>query len=293
VESGERSRRTFRLETVGPLLITGIVVAISGLHIDRSFQLIPTAVGDVDAYWDAAIRLRTGEALYVAASHPLDPLVYRYSPWFAWSWIPLTYLSRDAIEAIWRVLMVFATIAAIVPVVRPVSWAGVAAGALIGWLTFQTALSGNVQPLLIAGLVWNAERRAGPIWIAIAASLKFVALLYVAVYASRREWQRCAVALALTAALTAPTFLYDLSEYTFEPGTTFSLFSIHPAAWAIGVVLALAVTLVLSANRHAGVWLAGSVAVLLAYPQAHMSYASHLLTGVGPGGSLAERHDRN
>lgn len=60
-------------------------------------------------------------------------------------------------------------------------------------------------------LVWGVERRSGPLWIAIGASLKAVSLLLALVYAGLGEWRRAGLALLLTAVMVAPAFLYDLS----------------------------------------------------------------------------------
>jgi len=49
---------------------------------------------DGGAYYDAASRLTHGQPLYP----PINPEaheVYRYAPWFAVAWIPLTALPRD------------------------------------------------------------------------------------------------------------------------------------------------------------------------------------------------------
>jgi hypothetical protein len=43
------------------------------------------------SYWDAALRLRNSATLYLPGL-PTDPSVYRYPPWFAAAWIPLTFL---------------------------------------------------------------------------------------------------------------------------------------------------------------------------------------------------------
>ena len=48
---------------------------------------------DVSAYWEAANRLRDGDPLYQARAANASDL-YRYAPWFATAWIPLTYLPQ-------------------------------------------------------------------------------------------------------------------------------------------------------------------------------------------------------
>lgn len=55
---------------------------------------------DVAAYWGAAERIRAGEPLYVAGVANASDL-YRYAPWFAYAWVPLTYLPSDIVTSAW------------------------------------------------------------------------------------------------------------------------------------------------------------------------------------------------
>lgn len=240
---------------------------------------IPEAAGDTEAYWQAAQRLRMGQPLYMQATDLLATDVYRYAPWFAWMWVPLTFLPRDVVESGWRVAMVGATVVALIPLLRNGTLASATAACLIGWLTLQTALYGNVQPLLVAGMTWSVDRRSGPAWIAIAASLKFVPALYVLVYVARRQWTNVGSFALVAGLLTAPMLLYDLSSYTTSPGVTPSLYSVHPLLWVVSSVIASLIALGLARRGSSAGWLGASVAVLTAYPQLHMSYASHLLVG--------------
>jgi len=263
-------------------IVIGLSIAVIGLsmsHMLASFIHIPGRPGDVNAYWEAAIRIRSGLPLYVASDDVLASEVFRYAPWFAWLWVPLTHLPRELVETGWRSAMVLSTVIALVPLLarRSIVWLAVAS--VLGLLTVETALSGNVQPLLVAGLVWNVDRRSGPVWIAVAASLKFLPLLYVMVYLGRREWTKGALTIALTAALLAPMLLLDLSAYTRQPGASASLYSLSPIVWVIVAVAAVAAAVAASAVRSRFAWLAASIAVVVSYPQAHQSYASHLLVG--------------
>lgn len=261
------------------LLILAVVIGVSLSQIVLSVLIIPSLPPDTDAYWQAALRLREGEPLYVPADDVLARDVYRYAPWFAYAWVPLTHLPQNLVQTAWVVLMVVCTVAALIPMLMARTLTAVALAMLIGWLTLQTALFGNVQPLLIAGLVWTVDRRTGPVWIAVAASLKFVPILYVVVYLARRQWQRAFFSIGLTCLLVAPMLAFDLSGYTTTPGHTLSLYSVHPLIWAAVGLVALATSAVLSARQSRFSWLAASIAVLVAYPQAHLSYASHLLVG--------------
>lgn len=259
-----------------------ILATVIGVSISQIILSVPETLpqpADTEAYWQAALRLRAAEPLYPATDHLLARDIYRYAPWFAYAWVPLTYLPKDMVETGWKLLMVVCTIVALVPLLMTRTLTAVAAAALVGWLTLQTALFGNVQPLLIAGLVWNVDRRGGPVWIAIAASLKFVPILYVVVYIARREWQRALLTVGLTAVLVAPMLAFDLSGYTTTPGHSASLYSVHPLVWAVVAFVAICVSAVLSARRSRHSWLAASVAVYLAYPQTFLSYTSHLLVG--------------
>jgi hypothetical protein len=72
---------------------------------------------DAEAYWNAAMRLRDGSPLYV----PVDPaadetIAYRYAPWLAWLWVPLTFLPKLAVQVGWSAILLFAAAAAILPI---------------------------------------------------------------------------------------------------------------------------------------------------------------------------------
>jgi hypothetical protein len=231
---------------------------------------------DVAAYWGAAERLRAGEPLYLAGVANASDL-YRYAPWFAYAWVPLTFLPREAVTAAWVGLMLAAALASTLPLLRH-GLAGTAAFALFAPLQVQGAIFGNVQPALILLLLWGLERRSGPLWIAIAASLKAVPLLLALVYAGRGDWRRAGLALLFTAILVSPALLFDLSGYSRQPGPgNMSLISVAPflyAAVAVGGVL-----LALAASRSRYRWVAGSLAMLAALPRLLTYEISFLLVG--------------
>src|ERR1700674_4602675 len=81
--------------------------------------------GDINAYWLAAQRLRDGEPLYPAHVSPDSYQVFRYAPWFAWFWVPLTYLPRTLVDWGWAAILAVASAAVLVQVVRlrtPAAW---------------------------------------------------------------------------------------------------------------------------------------------------------------------------
>jgi hypothetical protein len=238
---------------------------------------------DVSAYWNAAERLRAGQPLYVAGAANASDL-YRYAPWFAAAWIPLTYLDHTVVTAGWVGLMIGAALVSTLPVLRrgPAGWA---AFAIFAPLQLQAAVFGNVQPLLVLVLMWGVERRAGPLWVALGASLKAVPVLLVLVYAGRGEWRRAGLSLGLTALLVAPAFLFDLSAYPTASGPNqMSLAGVSVWLWLPVDLAAMASSVVLARTRFA--WLAGSLAMIAALPRLLDYEIGFLLVG------LAERRRR-
>jgi hypothetical protein len=243
---------------------------------------------DAEAYWNAALRLRAGADLYPALGNVNGPEVYRYAPWFAWLWVPLTYLPKEIVQAGWSLVLVVSGSAALLPILRVRSVAAFCLAALLGGLLLRTASTGNVHALLIAGLVYGALRRSGPLWIGLAASLKLAPLAYVIVYAGRREWGRAAMSLGVTVALVAPAALYDLSKFPTDAGGSLSLLSIAgPVPFFALAGLAVAASFRLARTRFA--WGAASVAVLCLIPRLDLYDLTYLLVGLAHGQPDADR----
>ena len=239
---------------------------------------------DVAAYWEAAERIRAGEPLYVAGVANASDL-YRYAPWFAYVWVPLTFLPREAVTVGWVGLMIAASFLSTAPLVRH-GLAGIAAFSLLAPIQLQAAVFGNVQPLLVLMLLWGVERRSGPVWIAVGASLKAVPLVLAVVYAGRGEWGRAGLALLLTAVLAGPALLFDLSGYSTSAGPG----QISLTAVATQLYLAVAITLVgVTFARAKGrfAWLVGAGAMMAALPRLLTYEIGFLLVG------LAERPRRD
>ena len=133
------------------LLFGATHAAVAVLIALTSYALITYALArpvgvDVAAYWNAAERLRNGETLYAAGAANASDL-YRYAPWFAFAWIPLTYLPFEAVVSAWVGLMVAAALFlhGAAAQLGPTGWA---AFAFFMPLQLQGAVFGNVQPLL-------------------------------------------------------------------------------------------------------------------------------------------------
>jgi hypothetical protein len=228
---------------------------------------------DAGAYWNAAMRLRSGQDLYPIISNVEASDVYRYSPWFAWLAIPFTYLPLPVAGVIWSLVLIASSTVAIIPLARRKAWLGVA----FFWpMLIGISAIGNVHPLMIAALVIGVERRSGPLWIAMAASLKAFPILLVMVYVGRRQWRRTAACLALSAVFLSPFLLYRLDHYPTGAGEA-ALLIAWPPAYVSLVGLALVITLRLGRTKWS--WLAASATVCLSLPRFFVYDTTYLLVG--------------
>jgi hypothetical protein len=196
------SRRT--AATLVALLVCGVYALANLVLVTRDWEF-----DDIHSYLNAAQRIRDGAPLYVTAADPSD--LYLYSPWFAFAWVPFTFLPRISVEVGWAAVLLLSTVAAVMPLRRSI--AGIALALLLGGLLYRTAGWGNVQPLIVAVLVYALPTRAGPWAIGLSASLKPLTLLLLAAYAWRREWQAVAIGLGLAIVLWLPLLLFDPATY--------------------------------------------------------------------------------
>lgn len=241
------------------LLVVALVVGVGISQL--VFTIGDWHLRDAGAYWEAAMRLREGEPLYPPLADTEASEVYRYAPWFAWAWVPLTFLPRAAVLVGWSALLLAASALALLPLARAKAWLAVAffAPILIG-----ISAIGNVQPLIVAALVLGIERRSGPLWIGMTASLKAVPILFAVTYLGRRERLRAGVAVVLTLILVAPMLFYELGDYPTGAGEAAVLLA-WPAIYALVVAAGILVSLRLARSRFE--WLAPATTVVLALPR--------------------------
>jgi hypothetical protein len=253
------------------IVVLAVVIGIGFNHV--WWSVADWHLDDMNAYWDAGLRLRLGQALYPPVTDVLASEVYRYSPWFAWLWAPLTVLPRALVDVAWSGVLLAASAAAVGPMARRGAWLGVAffLPILIG-----ISAGGNVHALLIAALVWTVEGRGGPVWIGVAASLKLFPILFVLTYLGRRQWWRAAITAGVAALLLAPYLLYDLTNYVTTAGGAALLWD-WPIVYAVVVAAAVVAALWLAGTRFA--WLASSVAVVLALPRSFLYDVTWVMVG--------------
>ena len=234
-------------------------------------------LNDMNAYWEAGLRIRSGGPLYPAIANIEASEVYRYSPWFAWVWAPLTYLPRLMVETGWSVILLASSAIAIRPLVERRAWFAVAffLPILIG-----ISASGNAHALVVAMLVFGVERRSGPLWIGAAASMKIVPFALVLAYLGRRQWKRAAATVVITALLAAPALLYDLSAYVTDAGDAALLWR-WPVIYAVTIAGLAAASLVWARTRYG--WLAASLTATLAIPRFFLYDVTFLMVAVPSG----------
>lgn len=251
--------------------IAWLIWAINGL-----------SLSDADAYRLAANRLLHGEDIYVQA--PNQDEAFRYAPWFAVAWIPIAALPELASDALWAVALTVASIVAVLPLARQPSLSARLLAILGASILFWTTARGNVHPLVMVALIHGIDRRSGPLWIAVSASLKAVPILFVLVYVARREWWRAAMALGVTAVLVLPMPFLGWELGTVDAGASLSLYSlVSPIAWAgvacISIVVAVALALLLP--RFAAT--AAATAAILSLPRLLLYDVTYLLVGANDG----------
>lgn len=270
-----------RRRRLAQLLVAGLVI---GLGIANLYWSVAQwSLSDAEAYWNAAHRLREGADLYPAVADVEASDVFRYAPWFAWLALPFSFLPLSIAGSLWSAILVGASVVAVIPLASRGAWLQVA---FFFPILIGISAVGNVHALMVAWLVWGVERRSGPLWIALAASLKAVPILLALVYVGRREWWRAIATLTLTALLVLPAFLYDLSHYVTTSGDAGALVEV-PVLFGAAVAAASILTLRLARGRRG--WLAGGVAVALATPRLFVYDVTYLLVGVQSGADAPER----
>lgn len=257
--------------------LVGIAIA-SGLGIAMIWANATSwGLEDWRTYLVAAQRVADGGPVYDWSAGP--EFVYRYAPWFAYALLPFLSIPSAAADALWSTLVVAGVIGSIAPLLLQRSLVTTATALLMAGLLVRVASTGNVHPLLMAGLVLGLHTRAGPVVVALAASLKAVPILFAAVYVAERRWLALAMTLVLTAILAAPMLWLG---YEPAPGPSESLFDVSPLAWGITASIAVAAVAVLAIRGSRHTTLAAGTAAFLALPRSFLYDLSMLLPAAGP-----------
>jgi hypothetical protein len=238
---------------------------------------------DADAYWLAAQRLRDGQLLY-GGPRGDETEIYRYAPWFAFAWVPLTYLGQEGAFLVWRGILVLSTVAAIWPLMRRPTPAGITLAVLLGGLLLSNLPAANVTPLMVGMLVAGIRSPMGPVVVGLAASLKLFPLILVAGYVAERRWLAAAVSIGVASMLWLNILAFDVLLYTQIGGPSFyvggvSLYSVVPGVWLLlASSLGLAVV-ILVVRRSRWAWLASAAFIPAAVPRVWLPDAAYILVG--------------
>lgn len=275
-----RLARIVALAVIFAITIANVIWALQDWHLH-----------DMNVYWTAGEMWRTTGNPYTLAPLTNDNSVYRYAPWFAALWVPLSELPRLAVNIGWSAILIVTSFTAVWPVLRSGGRAAVPFAVLMFGIFFGMAAGGNVHGLMIAWLVFGVERRSGPVWIALAASLKVVPILYVLVYAGRGEWRKVAEALALTAILVAPMLLFNRPALVSEFGLSNSLGQIHPVLFWGSAAASVMVAVYVVFRARAYAWLATGTAAYFCLPRLFLYDVTFILPGIAE--SLGRRPARD
>jgi hypothetical protein len=233
---------------------------------------------DMTVYWEGALRLRAGESLYADGANTFH--AYRYAPWFAAAWVPLTYLPKALVGIAWSLVLLVASAAVLWPLLRTRSTPALLLVVMMLPLLVPMVSGGNVQPLMVAGLLYGLPRRSGPLWVGLAASLKVAPILFVLVYLGRREWTRAALTIAIATVLLTPALVMGLSPTTVDPGPVAALPAVSPVVYVVAVLAASLAALVVSAKWPTYGPIASATAAVIALPRLFLSDVTTLLAGM-------------
>lgn len=266
--------------TIRAARLLAIAVLIGWSISQIAFRVADWSLSDMDAYWNAAMRLRSGGLLFPDLRDPSAPDVYRYAPWFAALWVPLTHLPKTLISIGWSVTLIAAVAACLLPLLRS-DLTSIAAAFFFSSFLIWGASVGNVQPLIVAGLMHTIDRRSGPIVVGVAASLKAVPILFLVLYIGRQEWSRAAVGLAVALGLSATFLFVDMAKYPADVGDAPSpLFAVSPVLM-VGFAIALAALSTYVAKKRSPFdRLAAAGAALSALPRITLLDLPMLLVGL-------------
>jgi hypothetical protein len=271
------------IERLARTVAMAVIIAIGIFNLYIAFT--HWTLSDAGAYWQAGLRLRAGEPLYPVLTSAEGSEIYRYAPWFAWLAVPWTFLPQWLAGVLWSAVLLGASALALLPLIRLRAWILVA---FFGPILVGISAVGNIQPLIVAALVLGVERRSGPLWIALAASLKIFPLLLALVYAGRRQWWAFAATTGITALLWLPAvLLYDLRAYPASAGEAKALIA-FPIVYFAVVGIGIGATFALARTRWG--WLAGATTVIVSLPRLFVYDLTYLMVGIQP--STTGRADR-
>lgn len=258
-----RASRLVAMAVIVGVGISTLVFAVTDWHLH-----------DMEVYLDAARRIRAGDMLYGGDVDALS--AYRYAPWFAYAWVPISHLPEPLIRIGWSAMLLAATFVALLPFARRPSWLLVA---LFGPILVGISAIGNVHAAMLALLVWGLPGRWGGVAVGIAASLKLVPILLALRFVAERRWGQLAVAVGVAVALWLPVLAFPIADVTFDPGLARTL---PVPLWLTGGFAAIGASALLAVRRSRHTTLASAVAAVALLPRLFVYEISLVILGAVP-----------
>ena len=263
-------------------IAVGVALAVCLAYLrSRGIFNLDNAGADMNAYWQAALRVRAHEPMYPPLADINASDVFRYPAWFAYPWVPLTLAPKVVVTTVWIGSLLAASVLALLPSLRSRSVAGLVLALLMAPILAEAAWLGNVEPLLVAGLVWGIGTRAEPVAIALAAATKLTPIAFISVPLARRDWVGAATTAAIVGALMIPSFLFDISNYPAAIGGTMSLWTLEPIWWALSAAASFVCLGFAVWRRSRFVVLVAALVTLTAPPRMNLLNIPKLLAGTG------------
>lgn len=258
-----RLARLIAIAVIVAVGINSVVWAIADWHL-----------ADMRVYQEAALRIRAGEPIYGGVDDTLS--AYRYAPWFAYAWVPITHLPQTVINVGWSAFLLAGSALALWSIRRPLTRSRVALLLLMAPILFGISAIGNVHGPMMAVLFLGIPRRWGGLAVGIAASLKVVPILLVLIFVAQRRWTQVAVGVLVAGVLWLPAVWMEWSAVTTDPGGAQVLPLPIWLAVAAGAI-ALSVAAAIRRSRYAG--LAAATAAALALPRLFVYEISLVMVG--------------
>jgi hypothetical protein len=247
-------------------------------------HLTEDPLGDVRAYYDAAVRLNNGQPLYPSGADTNAAEFYRYPPLLAVMLRPFALLPYATFAVLWEAVVVATFVLTLyrVGVRRTETWLAVGMlGVPIAWAV--TIGQAHVPMTWLISL-------GTPLGIALAAQIKLFPALIALYWLGRREWPALARFVAFSLGLVALQVVLEPRGLVAFLGVTnlqqvgqvrnLSPYESSSALWAVLVVAGAFATLVLARTRWG--WAMAVTLSTLASPRLLTYMLMTLITALRP-----------
>ncbi|MDQ3524078.1 MAG: DUF2029 domain-containing protein [Chloroflexota bacterium] len=263
---------------------TGLIIASLALLWVTVATVPPMVWGaDLEAYRVAGQDLRAVDNPYATSLSRFEESQYRYPPLLAMT-MPLLGSS-----VVWYALMTLCLLGVAYLAWRDHGWGGLVLPSLVTGPLAQNFIVGNAE-IAIVGLLALAPRyrRAGPIALAVATSIKLWPILGLVWFAGRRDWRGALwffATLALLVLVQLP-WMDDWIRYWQSPEAAFTVGGISlrvmfgEAIW-LGITAMVAVAAILTAGSKRG-WTMAVLLQLVALPRAFVPSLAVFAAAVPP-----------